>query len=290
PVASRAAVTASDPQLQAAAERALDAAVTAHHATGALAVVLDARSGDVRALVSRGDADPRAARIPGSTLKPFTFAAALEAGTATPRTTLDCEQGVHRYGARTMTDASPHGVLDLGAILAVSSNVCTAKLAAPLGDRLAAALRRYHLTASEHIDTRTLDGAAIATGEGLHLSALELAAGYTAFADHGTYHFAGTTERVMSDQAASAVLAMLERVVTDAEGTGHAAALPGVRVAGKTGTTPHGRDRFYASFVGIVPADAPRFVILVGMDGVTESGGVVAAPVFATIAGEALAR
>jgi cell division protein FtsI (penicillin-binding protein 3) len=122
------------------------------------------------------------------------------------------------------------------------------------------------------------------------VSALQLAAGYTAFAGRGTYHFGGATERVMSEQTAAEVLAMLERVVTDPDGTGHAAAIDGVRVAGKTGTSSRGAHRYYASFVGIVPADAPRYVVLVGVDGVADGGGKVAAPVFANIAAKALGR
>ncbi|HEX7842844.1 MAG TPA: penicillin-binding transpeptidase domain-containing protein, partial [Kofleriaceae bacterium] len=283
-------VAPKDPQLQAVAEHELDAAIAEHHATGALAIVLDAKSGDVLALATRGDADVRAARAPGSTMKPFTFAAALEAGVATPATQLDCEGGTHAYGTRTLTDASPHDTLDLGRILAVSSNVCTAKLAEPLGDRLADALRRYHVAALTHVDTHTLEGASIASGEGVRVPALELAAGYTAFADRGMYHFGSTSERVMSEQTAAEVLAMMERVVTDSDGTGRAAAIDGVLVAGKTGTSRRGADRYYASFVGIVPADAPRYVVLVGLDSVADSGGKVAAPMFAKIAAKALGR
>jgi cell division protein FtsI/penicillin-binding protein 2 len=85
-------------------------------------------------------------------------------------------------------------------------------------------------------------------------------------------------------------MTMLDRVVNDASGTGHAARIDGVRVAGKTGTAQSRGDRHYASFVGIVPADAPRFVVLVGVDGVTGAGGKVAAPVFAKIASRALGR
>jgi beta-lactamase regulating signal transducer with metallopeptidase domain len=286
----KAAVTASDPKLQAFAEQSLAAAVAAHQARGAIAIVVDARSGEVRALATRGDADPRAARVPGSTLKPFTFAAALEAGTATPKTQLDCEQGARAYGKRTLRDAAPYGVLDLGGALAVSSNVCAAKLAEPLGDKLADALRRYHVAALAHVDTRTLDGASIASGEGVGVAALDLAAGYTAFANRGVYRFGGIDERVMSEQAATDVLAMLERVVTDAEGTGHAAAIAGVRVAGKTGTAQRTAGRYYASFVGIAPADAPRVIVLVGLEGVTEGGGKLAAPLFAQLAARALGR
>ncbi len=98
----------------------------------------------------------------------------------------------------------------------------------------------------------------------------------------------------MRAETAESMLTLLERVTSDADGTGRAARIEGVRVAGKTGTT---RSRptstaksHYASFVGIVPADAPRFVILVGVDGVAGAGGTVAAPVFAAIAARALGR
>jgi len=183
---------------------------------------------------------------------------------------------------------APHGTLDLGGILAVSSNVCTAKLAEPLGDRLAESLRRYHFAAPAHVDTRSIEGASIASGGGIRASALEVAAGYTAFADGGVYHAPdGTSERVMPSDTARTVMTMLDRVVNDADGTGQAARIDGIRVAGKTGTAQSRGGRYYASFVGIVPADAPRFVVLVGVDGVTGAGGTVAAPVFAKIASRA---
>lgn len=284
-------IAAKDPVLQSAAGDELDRAMTAHHASGAVAIVLDAKTGAVLAAATRGDGDARAARSPGSTMKPFTFAAALEAGVIDAAARVDCEGGTRRYGDRTISDASPHGALDLGGILAVSSNVCTVKIAEPLGDRLAVSLRRYHFAAPAHIDTRSIEGASIALGGGIGASALDVAAGYTAFADGGVYHAPdGSSERVMSADTARAVLAMLDRVVNDADGTGQAARLDGIRVAGKTGTAPSRGDRHYASFVGIVPADAPRFVVLVGVDGVTGAGGKVAAPVFAKIAARALGR
>jgi beta-lactamase regulating signal transducer with metallopeptidase domain len=283
-------IAVRDPALQSAAEAELDHAMAAHHASGAIAVVLDAKTGAVLAAATRGDGDARAARSPGSTMKPFTFAAALEAGVVVATTRIDCEGGTRRYGDGTLSDASPHGMLDLGGILAVSSNVCTAKLAEPLGDRLAESLRRYHFAAPAHIDTHSIDGAAIALG-GIPASALDVAAGYTAFADGGIYHAPdGSSERVMAADTARTVMTLLDRVVNDADGTGQAARIAGIRVAGKTGTAQSRGDRHYASFVGIVPADAPRFVVLVGVDGVTGAGGKVAAPVFARIASRALRR
>ena len=290
---SAAAVLApSDPQLQTVAEQELDRAMTAQHATGAVAIVLEAKTGAIVALASRGSIDPRAPRTPGSTFKPFTVAAALEAGIADPTTKIDCENGVRTYGDKQLHDASPHGLLDLAGILAVSSNVCTAKLAEPLGDKLAESYRRFHIAAPAHLDTRAFDGAATAAGEGFGISPLDLAAAYTAFADRGTVHAPGTAaQTAVSERTAAAILTMLEGVVSSPEGTGHGAHIDGVRVAGKTGTAATaGPDRYYSSFVGIVPADAPRFVVLIGFDGVTEPGGVAAAPVFATIAARALAR
>src|SRR5262249_26087405 len=152
-------IAAKDPALQATAEDELERAMTAHHASGAIAIVLEAKTGAVLALATKGDGDARAARPPGSTMKPFTFAAALEAGLVEPGTRIDCETGARKYSDKTLADSAPHGVLDLGAILAVSSNVCTAKIAEPLGDRLGDALRRYHFAAPAHIDTRSIEGA-----------------------------------------------------------------------------------------------------------------------------------
>jgi beta-lactamase regulating signal transducer with metallopeptidase domain len=284
-------VAANDPALQSAAEQELDHAMTAHHAIGAIAIVLDARTGAVLAAATRGDGDARAARSPGSTMKPFTFAAVLEAGIVDPAARIDCGSATRTYGDKTIHDEAPPGTLDLGGILAASSNVCTAKLAEPLGDRLAESLRRYHFAAPAHIDTHSIEGASIALGGGIRASALDVAAGYTAFADGGVYHAPdGTSERVMPADTARTVMTLLDRVVNDAGGTGRAARIDGVRVAGKTGTAQSRGDRYYASFVGIVPADAPRFVVLVGVDGVTGAGGKVAAPVFAKIAARALGR
>ncbi len=277
--------------LQATLETELGRSMTEFHGTGGLAVVLDAKTGAIVALASRGGLDARAPRINGSTMKPFTIAAALEAGVVTPATKLDCEGGVHMYGDQKMSDADAHGVLELGEILAVSSNVCTAKVAEPLGDRLGEALRRYHLPAPEHVDTRTYAGATLAAGEGIAATSLAVASAYTAFANDGVYRGTdGRSERVMSVEAARAVGTMLDRVVNTAAGTGTAAKVANARVIGKTGTAETTvPNRYYASFVGIVPADAPRYVILVGIDGTPSYGGQVAAPLFAKIATAALA-
>ncbi|MCW5808117.1 MAG: hypothetical protein KIT31_37545, partial [Deltaproteobacteria bacterium] len=277
--------------LQASIEAELDRAIAAHKARGAVAVILDARTGAPVLVAARGNGDVKVARAPGSTVKPFTVAAALEASVVDTRTRLDC-RGARAYGDRSITDGKARGVLDLGGILAVSSNVCTAQIAELVGDRLAGALRRYHLPAPAQIDTRSFEGAAMASGEGLFVTPLDVASAYTAFANGGVFHGRdGASERVMTQDAAKTVLALLDRPISDPDGTAHAARLEGVRVAGKTGTVQSASGGYYGSFVGIVPADAPRFIVLAAVDGGVDSmGGKVAAPLFAKIAAQTLAR
>src|SRR5262249_22731407 len=93
-----ATTAAADPALQTAAETELDRTMAAHHASGAVAIVLDARTGAPLAIATRGDLDARTPRVPGSTMKPFTIAAALDAGVVDTSTRVDCENGVHAYG------------------------------------------------------------------------------------------------------------------------------------------------------------------------------------------------
>jgi cell division protein FtsI (penicillin-binding protein 3) len=127
-----------------------------------------------------------------------------------------------------------------------------------------------------------------------------MAAAYGVFANDGLYLTPGGSEpeRVLKAATARTVRSMLEGVVTGEQATGKAARVPGVRVGGKTGTSDdpdceqcaHGPGTF-ASFVGIVPLDRPRFVIYVGVGQPTKegSGGTIAAPAFARIASRALA-
>jgi cell division protein FtsI (penicillin-binding protein 3) len=163
-----------------------------------------------------------------------------------------------------------------------------------------------------------LDHATIAFGQGVSVTPIQLAAASAALANGGNYlrprlvaarRVAGgrwqpttreVAQRVLRPETARAVLAMLETVVSPT-GTGHRAALHGVRVAGKTGTAQkwdaeagrYSNDRFRAWFLGIVPADDPKLVIVVGLDEPqrpTHSGGRAAAPLFAKVAAAQLAR
>jgi cell division protein FtsI (penicillin-binding protein 3) len=132
---------------------------------------------------------------------------------------------------------------------------------------------------------------------------MQVAAAYAALASGGVYHRPtlvarpGAGERVVREPTARTVVRMLEQAVEGETGTGKRARVAGVRLAGKTGTAdltePGGKSSLYASFVGIVPSDRPRFVILVGAEVAGRddaTGGALAAPAFARLAARALAR
>jgi len=141
----------------------------------------------------------------------------------------------------------------------------------------------------------------VAIGEGLEATPIQLAASFAALANGGIYHaptlvrHADAGERVVREDTARTVMAMLEGVTGD-HGTGKAARVDGVRVAGKTGTAELEADKsdgaYYASFVGAAPLDHPRYVVLVGAEAPRDrgTGGQVAAPVFSRVMKRALAR
>jgi len=261
-------------------------------------VVLDPKTG---ALLASSDDAPGKPVVPASTLKPLTVAMALEGGLITPEQRFDCGNGARAYGTEQLRDAGSYGSLDASEILAVSSNVGGSRIYDTLGgERLGDGLRRFHVGAPSSIPSGTLQGAIIAIGEGSTTTPAALAAAYGVFANDGLYPAPGSShpERVLTEATARTVRFMLEGVVTAERATGKAASVPGVRVGGKTGTSDdpdcelcaQGPGTF-ASFVGIVPLDRPRFVIYVGVGQPAKpgSGGTIAAPVFARIASRALA-
>jgi len=270
---------------------------------------------------------------PGSTFKAFLVAAALEHQTVTPDDRIDCEQGSFRVPGKTITDHHPHGTLTPSDILRVSSNIGAVKLAFALGPRThVEMLRRFGFgaaTGSGFPDesagvlrslpsNRPVDHATLAFGQGTGATPIQLAAATAVLANEGRWlrprlvaarRVAGKSWRptaitpgrqVLAPETARTVLAMLEGVVGP-EGTGRRAGLRGVRVAGKTGTAQKwdaasGRfseHRFVSWFTGVVPAEAPRLVIVVALDEPRRplhTGGASAAPVFARVAAAHLAR
>jgi cell division protein FtsI (penicillin-binding protein 3) len=133
----------------------------------------------------------------------------------------------------------------------------------------------------DRIEDGSFEGALVAAGDGARATPLEIARAYSIFID-GTY----AKERVIRPETARTVRTMLEEVVHGPMGTGKAAAIPGHRIAGKTGTSGDPSGATYASFVGFFPSENPRYIIYIGIDSPKDSGtgGKAASPVFARIA------
>jgi cell division protein FtsI/penicillin-binding protein 2 len=259
---------------------------------------------------------------PGSTFKMVVVAAALDAGLVRPDTTFTLAKEMVVYD-RTIHEAEGDvpevRELTVTQILAQSSNIGAVTLGREVGkERLVEMIRRFGFTTKLGIDfpgeakgqmlpPAKWNGVTIANvpmGQGVAVTPLQLAAAYAAVANDGVLvqpHLArGTTtpwtRRVVSPQVAAQLREMLRVTVED--GTGRQARLQGYVVAGKTGTAQkpesggYSHERVMASFVGMVPAEDPRLVILVMVDEPTKetSGARVAAPVFAKIADFALRR
>ncbi|MFI5314219.1 MAG: peptidoglycan D,D-transpeptidase FtsI family protein [Myxococcota bacterium] len=261
---------------------------------------------------------------PGSTMKPFSVSLALDAGVVRPDEVFDCENGSFRIGRRTIRDFHPHGLLTVSDIVRVSSNIGAAKISERLGARrLVEGVRRFGFgdvpgsgfpgeisgSVRELHERQAVERANLSFGQGITVTPVQLVAAMAVFANGGrrvTPRLLAVTRsdgeavaiepgpRVISEQTAREVVAMLRAVVES--GTGTAAALPNVAVAGKTGTAQKVKEGTYsqkdyiASFVGFAPVVNPRFVIGVFVDEPQglHTGGVVAAPVFREVAAYAL--
>jgi cell division protein FtsI (penicillin-binding protein 3) len=261
---------------------------------------------------------------PGSTFKVLTYAAALTDGVVTPNSTFTVPPTI-KVADRTIAEAEtrPTETMSVAEMLARSSNVGTIMLAELLGrERIMRWISRFGFGRPTGVDfpgespgiVLPLDrwsGSTIGNvpiGQGIAVTAIQMAAAYGALANGGVWvqphlvdHVRGRAEkrperrRVVSTGVARELLGMLQGVVTG--GTGEEAKVPGYFVAGKTGTAakpdPQGgysNTNYVASFVGIVPASAPRLVILVSIDEPQGQifGGLVAAPAFRDIARFAL--
>ncbi len=325
--------TSIDLRIQYLAYRELKAAVRARHARAGTVIVLDIATGEVLAMVNQPSFNPndrtqyevpryrnRAATDifePGSSIKPFVVAAALASGRYRPESTIDAMP--FKIGSRTIRDHRDLGTIDLGQVLARSSNVGMAKIALSLDrDLMHDMLRRLgfgEVTASgfpgesagllsNASNWRPINIATMAYGYGLSVTPLQLAQAYAtigAFGLHRPITFRQVEEPVAGERQLPArtardLIGLLELAVTPA-GTGSKAAVPGYRVAGKTGTAwkaiPGGysTDRYLAVFAGVVPATQPRLAVLVMVDepqGALYYGGDVAAPVFSAVTSGAL--
>jgi cell division protein FtsI (penicillin-binding protein 3) len=325
---------AMDARIQNLALRELRAAVERHRAKAAAAVVLDAATGELLALanfptynpnnrngLAGGQVRNRALTDtfePGSTLKPFTIALALEAGRVRPDTLIQTEGGLI-VGAKTIRDAHVEHALTVAQVVQKSSNIGAAKIALGLPPQsmwemfqnlgfgaapglgfpgeASGKLRPYR-------SWRPIEQATMSYGHGISVSLVQLAHAYSVFARDGELAPLSLLRadqppagrRVMAPATARAVRAMLELVV-NRNGTAPRAQIMGYRVAGKTGTAhkqengTYAPDKYVSSFVGFAPASRPRLVIAVMIDEPTSGGylgGAVAAPVFARVMAGAL--
>ncbi|MDZ7735341.1 MAG: penicillin-binding transpeptidase domain-containing protein [Gammaproteobacteria bacterium] len=327
-------VLSIDRRLQYLAYLELKAVVTHYQARSGTIVLLDVDTGEVLAMASQPSYNPNnrtglqsdALRNramtdvfePGSTIKPFTIAAALESGLYEADETLDTAPGYYRVGGHTIRDHRDYGVLDLTGIIRKSSNVGASKIALSLeSDRLWSMFDRLGLgritgtgfpgEAGGRLSTpggwSDVELATAAFGYGLSVTAVQLAQAYATLGAGGVQRpvsllrqDAGVNGgRVMPAAVARQVVGMLEGVVT-ADGTGSRAAIKGYRVAGKTGTVHkataggYATDRYLSVFAGLAPASRPRLALVVMIDEPQGEyyGGIVAAPVFSRVMADAL--
>lgn len=324
-----------DLRIQYLAYRALASAVAQHHASGGMVVTLDVDSGEVLAMVNlptfnpnnRVDVRPAWLRNravtdvfePGSTMKTFTVAAALESGKFRPDTLIETSPGKLRIGSKVISDHSDYGLIDVTTVLTKSSNIGSTKMALAMApEQLVSTFRRVGLgktTASgfpgesagslqQRTKWRPIEVATLSYGYGLSVTAIQLAQSYATVASGGVLRpvtllrreapVAGT--RVFDDKVARSLVDMLATVATDA-GTASRARINGYRVAGKTGTvhkltsTGYAENQYLSLFAGMAPVSRPRVVTVVVIDnpgGGGYFGGLVAAPVFSEVTAGAL--
>jgi cell division protein FtsI (penicillin-binding protein 3) len=321
-----------DRRLQYLAYRELKAAVTEHKAKGGTLVVLDVASGEVLAMVNQPSFNPNSDRSggserrrnraltdvmePGSTLKPFVVAAALEKQVISPASRFSTAP--YNIGRNVVRDVHNYGTLDVTGIITKSSNVGSVKIAQKMSyenlwslyDRLgfghptgvgfpgeSRGLLRHHST------WRPFEHATHSFGYGLSVTSLQLAQAYLVLAADGVkrpvtlfkrdplMQTASAPEdvRLLSQDTTRRLRAMMETVVSE-QGTAKQAIIAGYRAAGKTGTAKksagkagYASNRYQSVFAGFVPANRPRFVMVVMIDEPGAGayyGGVVAAPIF----------
>lgn len=324
-----------DRKIQYLAYRQLKVAVEENKAKAGAIVVLDAKTGEILALANLPSYNPnnrtklnrnstrnRAVTDifePGSTFKPFTAAAVLEAGKFKPESIIQTAPGTLTIGVATIHDSHPNGALTVAQVIQKSSNVGAAKMALTLEpevmwnvfDRMGFGKPPHAGFPGEasgkvrpYKTWQPIEQATMAYGHGVSVSLLQLARSYMAFAGEGEIKPISLIKldippvgtKVISTEASLAVRGMLELVVLPG-GTAPRAQVMGYRVAGKTGTAHkeesghYSSDKYIASFVGLAPASNPRLIVAVMIDEPSNGqyyGGTVAAPVFSQVMSGAL--
>ncbi|MCK5163264.1 MAG: penicillin-binding protein 2 [Desulfobacula sp.] len=311
-----------DKKIQFLSEQTLERTVKAHRAKSGIALVMRPQTGELLSIAHFPQFNPnnfknydniiyrnRAitdAFEPGSAMKVFTAAAALEKGFA-PKSIFFCENGTYKIGTFTINDTHPHTWLSINQIIKFSSNIGSVKIAETIGDK---ALYNYLASFGFGNKTRVgcpgetsgslspyrkwskIDTGAISFGQGVSVSAIQLISGISAIANNGNlmkpllikkiisnkgkalreYH-PETIRRVISSKSAQQVKRMMSLAVKE-EGTGVKAAMAGYTVCGKTGTAQkalknkkgYSKNKYISVFGGFAPENNPELAILVVID------------------------
>ena len=321
-------VLSLDQRIQSLAHDKLAQAVAYHQAKAGTAVVLDAQTGEILALVNLPDFDPNqpgGAEIalrrnravtdmiePGSAMKPFPIAKALDSGKVNENMVFNTN--TYNIGPATVRDTHNYPSLTLRGIMQKSSNVGVSKLSAMFKPeemhdfyKSVGFGRRMHSgfpgespgLVRDWRNWRPIEQATMSFGYGLQMSLLQLAHSYTIFTSDGKLlpvsflrqSTAPQGEQVIKPETARAIRRMMVSV-TEPGGTGTQGAVPGFNVGAKTGTARklvggrYADNKHMATFIGFAPAEHPRVIVAVNIDEPTQNGyygGIVAGPVFRDI-------
>ncbi|NLY12919.1 MAG: penicillin-binding protein 2 [Gammaproteobacteria bacterium] len=327
-----------DLRLQYLAHRELRNALLEFEAKAGSLVMIDVRSGEILAMVNhptynpnnRRELNPQAMRNramvdvfePGSTVKPFSIAAALGTGRWKPESTVDTGNGSFKIGRYTIRDVSRGGLLDLTGVLKKSSNVAISKIALDIGAQpVYAVMQNVGFGADTglnfpgeqlgqlpmHRKWGQAETATLAYGYGLSVTAVQLAHAYAVLANGGRNMPLSLLRQdkasvegvqVIDAKISSEVMAMLRAVVEEPGGGGARAQVPGYHVGGKSGTAKklaagggYTESSYRSLFAGVGPVDNPRVATVVVIDEPSKGGyygGLVAAPVFGRVMAGAL--
>ena len=334
PVSGKNIELSIDQRIQYLAYRELQLAVSINKAKSGALVVLDAKNGEILAAVNQpsfnqntksslteGSHRNRALTDifePGSTVKPFVVAAALDGGYISPGS-MFVTNGTYQIGRNTVKDVHNYGTLDLTHVIKKSSNIGVSMMALKMPPKYFWNI--YHKlgfgvsagsgfpgeasgTMRDYKKWNDFDRAIMSFGYGLSSSALQLARAYTALADDGILHSVSLLKReedndavrVFSAKTAKSVRKMMETVLMK-DGTAYEARVNGYSAAGKTGTVKkagaggYTEKNYFAVFAGMAPATDPRLIIVVMIDEPSAGqyyGGLVSAPVFSKVMAGAL--
>ncbi|MDD1630996.1 MAG: penicillin-binding protein 2, partial [Methylococcaceae bacterium] len=334
PVSGKNLELSIDQRIQYLAYKELQLAVSANKAKSGALVVLDAKNGEILAAVNQPSFNPNTRSSlkeslyrnravtdvfePGSTVKPFVVAAALDGGYVRPNATF-ATHGTYQIGRNTVKDTHNYGTMDLTHVIKKSSNIGVTMMALKMPPKYFWGI--YHRlgfgdspgsgfpgeasgTLMDYKRWHDFDRAILSFGYGLNSSALQLARAYTALADDGILHSVSLLKREEDDDAvrifsaktAKSVRKMMETVLMK-DGTAYEARVDGYSAAGKTGTAKKAGSRgyteksYFAVFAGMAPASDPRLIIVVMIDEPSAGqyyGGLVSAPVFSKVMAGAL--